>query len=1301
MPSPTKDQLLAERAFLRDRIAALEAQIGAHQQAREVAAALSQVGKEIAESLDVSQVTDRIVTAVLQLLRGQRAALFQLESPEGALICVATAGPGDRDKWLGRRLAPGEGIAGWAVLDGHAVWATNLLTDPRLTLPEFSRERIREEGFRASVGVPLIARGAVIGALVLNDAGGRHFSEDDLEILTFFADQAAVALENARLYEEERGRREHIEAVRAVGRELIRELDLSTLLKLIVRRAAELVSVKSGVLWLWDETARTLVPRSWHGLGDWIAEGRLGLGEGAAGVAAATREGLILDEYRTSPLAHPLILEHTDITAVLSEPLIYHNRLLGVLSLDNAGTGRTFGERDRQSLQLLAAHAAIALENARLYEEVQRELVERTRAEVALIRRTQQLEAVREVTAEITRELDLTALLGVIIRGAMGLVGAVSGAVYLWDETAQVLVPQAWHGYGDWMRSVRVHLDEGVVGTVARRRTGLRVDDYRSSPFALPVILQHTTVTMALGQPLLYQDRLLGVIVINSDESRQVFAAEDEETLALFAAQAAVAIENARLYTAVQHELRERRRAEETLVVRTRQLEAVRAVTAEITQELDLDALLALIHRRAVELLDGRGGIVYLWEEAAQRLVPKAWHGVPDAIGGQSHRIGEGVAGRVADLRSGLIVNGYRTSPYAFPSVLEQTAITAVLAEPLLYGDRLLGVIGVDDGGTNRVFTNQDRETLALFAAQAAVAIENARLFVEARRRQEELTALLRASRSVMAELDLQRILERIVAEAAQISGCSHVKILLVDRAAGVLRVGALQGTAMADSDRLPLGVGHSGIVAQTGEPLFVADAPSDPRNVYAQRDRELGLTTFLGIPVKSRGAVLGVLSFNTTVPHLYTPDELAYLTSFADQAAIAIENARLFAELNQSYRDLQQAQDELIRSEKLRALGQMAAGIAHDLNNMLAAVLGQVELLRLRAPDRVTREALKTLETAATDGAHVVRRLQEFARQRPRLSLSPVDLGQAVEEALEITRPRWRDEPQRLGRVIEARTMLDGLPHILGHAPEIREVLINLILNAVDAMPQGGTLALAGRAVAALRGQQGTGQWVELTVSDTGCGMTEEVRRRIFEPFFTTKGMHGTGLGLSVVYGIMERHRGRIQVVSAPGQGTTFTLRFEAVPPQAAVAPPVAAATLPARRRILLIDDDPGVRQTLGSLLRAVGHQVVEAAGGADGLARFAEGAVDLVLTDLGMPEMNGWEVARAVKAASPRLPVVLLTGWGEHASAEADAARAREVVNRILGKPFRLEELLRTIGDLTPRAAADSEIPPQAPAG
>ena len=540
-----------------------------------------------------------------------------------------------------------------------------------------------------------------------------------------------------------------------------------------------------------------------------------------------------------------------------------------------------------------------------------------------------------------------------------------------------------------------------------------------------------------------------------------------------------------------------------------------------------------------------------------------------------TRHLGEGAMGTVAETRRGMIINDYRSSPVAHPDTLAHTAITASLVEPLLYGDTLLGVIGVDHETPGRTFTSQDQEILRLFAVQAAIAIENARLYGEAERRRREAEVLASLAQTITASLDLDTVLQRVTEGARSLCDGDVAAIALREDESDTLTFRNWSGTVTATyaALRIRAGRGLGGRVLVEGRSIRTADYRNDPDispDFHHVAETE-GLQAEIAVPVRMEGTVAGVLFGMRRTARAFTDADEAILTRLADQAAIAITNARLFRDQQRAYLALQQAQDKLVRTEKLRGLGQMAAGIAHDLNNMLATILGQAELLRLRARHPEVTEGLQTLQTAANDGAQVVRRLQDFARQRSGGPLDACDLGRLVPEALEITRPRWREEPRRRGIVIQTSVDLAGLPAIQGNPAEIREILTNLIFNAVDAMPSGGSLRFTGHVVNSSSRQltpdgsdtpestprhldASTG-WVELAVSDTGLGMTTEVQRRIFDPFFTTKGLHGTGLGLSVVYGIMERHGGQIDVTSAPGQGATFRLRFRPANPEAEVS--------------------------------------------------------------------------------------------------------------------------------------------------
>ncbi len=355
-----------------------------------------------------------------------------------------------------------------------------------------------------------------------------------------------------------------------------------------------------------------------------------------------------------------------------------------------------------------------------------------------------------------------------------------------------------------------------------------------------------------------------------------------------------------------------------------------------------------------------------------------------------------------------------------------------------------------------------------------------------------------------------------------------------------------------------------------------------------------------------------------------------------------------------------------LVQGERLRAVAEMAAGVAHDFNNLLGAIQGRAELLQMGMDGVGTSASLNVIIKAAQDGAAVVRRLMSVVRRRPAAEMAGCDLSQIAEDALEFTRPRWKGEAQRRGIRIGVVTRLERPCPVLGEAGELREVLTNIILNALDAMPEGGRLTL--------RSERRVGE-VVIAVSDTGMGMAPEVRENLFRPYFTTKGAEGTGLGMSLAFAIIERHHGRIEVESEPGRGTTIRLVLPAhanVPPMEGLASTDDCRAAQARS-ILLVDDDRAIREVLAEALRRQGHQVVEAEDAQEALVKLDRARFDLLVTDLGMPGIPGTALARRAKATGKVPAVALITGWG----VDGDDRTLKEVgVDLVLNKPFDLAD-------------------------
>jgi signal transduction histidine kinase len=376
-------------------------------------------------------------------------------------------------------------------------------------------------------------------------------------------------------------------------------------------------------------------------------------------------------------------------------------------------------------------------------------------------------------------------------------------------------------------------------------------------------------------------------------------------------------------------------------------------------------------------------------------------------------------------------------------------------------------------------------------------------------------------------------------------------------------------------------------------------------------------------------------------------------------------------AELQKTLKELKETQRHLIQQERLRALGEMAGGVAHDFNNTLSSILGYSELMLAGPhifddPGKRT-DYLKTINTAAKDAAKIVNRLREFYRPRDdNESFSAVDMNHLIQQAATLTQPKWHSQTMAKGIAIEMQTDLGKVPLIDGNESELREVLTNLIFNAVDAMPRGGMISLHTRA---------EDEHMVLEVRDTGQGMSEEVRHRCLEPFFTTKGDQGTGLGLAMVYGIIQRHKALLDIQTESGKGTAFIIRFPAGKGKPSYT---GTAVKPAVRplRILYVEDDPSVRSVILNYLKNDGHDVTAAAQGGEGLGLFQTGRFDLVITDRAMPGMTGEQMSAAIKKIMPQKPIILLSG-----SADVLPEQSLTSVDAVLGKPVTIDGLREAI--------------------
>ena len=430
--------------------------------------------------------------------------------------------------------------------------------------------------------------------------------------------------------------------------------------------------------------------------------------------------------------------------------------------------------------------------------------------------------------------------------------------------------------------------------------------------------------------------------------------------------------------------------------------------------------------------------------------------------------------------------------------------------------------------------------------------------------------------------------------------------------------------------------------------------------------------------------------------PEMYEPNKIIsvefedkLLGGIFDVATMPIYSSegQLFAWLyvGKDITEQRQLQNQFVQIERLKALGEMASGVAHDFNNVLAGILGKTQLMLnslekgVATDPKLLKQNLKAIERTTIQGSRTVQRIQDFTRIRTDQKFNHVDINEIITDAINIIKPAWKDQSEARGIKIDIQFHPELLPPISGIRSELTEVIVNILTNCVDAMPDGGTITLETRPL-----QVDSTDFAEIRVSDTGVGMSSEIKRKIFDPFFSTKGPKGTGLGMSVAYGIISRHHGNITIESELGKGTTCLVHLPAAKKSERTIRLRTSPMDKQKLRILVIDDEDVIRDFLAEMFVSSGYEADVAASGPEGIALFEKNNYDLVFSDLGLPEMSGWDVAKSIKAKGRDVPIVLLSGWG----IQLDDVRIQESgIDLVLSKPCQMEELLSAVEEVLRR--------------
>lgn len=1174
---------------------------------------LATLSRTVSGSLDLPQVLDFVVGATVRLLGLAVARLWLWDEITGVLRLTASAGDPGLVAYHPLVLQPGEGIA------GHAFQCREILTtgatDPRFV----DQDLTHDHGTGTQAAVPIMVGPSTLGVLTAARRDPQPFDSDQLNLLDSLAAQAAIAIENARLLQETQRRLKREEAltqelkrVESVAVQLTPDPDLAQVLHPIVSAVAQTCGTRMSAVFCVDHDRTELVRGATVGLPD----------ECVPAIACFLirptvyrNEEVMIEDTRADPLTIPYLdlLELYEVRAIWAVPLRDHRgRILGTLATCFHKPHRPTQEQ-REMVDLYARHAAIALENTRLFQEIRLQ--------------NRSLVALNRVAQTVNRSLNLQEVLEASLDAVLQAVEVEAGIIRLWDEREAALVVAAHRGIRAGYLAGVQNLPEGagIAGKTFQRGEPIIVQDTGQYPH-LTEVTEREGVRALASIPIRSRSRMVGVMSLLSHGSYR-FTPTQIDLLTAIGDQLGTAVENARLFE-------ESRRGKDRLAT-------LLEINTKIGATTEIDRLLHTITEEAARLLEAGGAAFRLLE--GDRLVIRAVSGVARHLMLRPElKLGESLSGRVAAENRPIFLHDARVpSPWLeeHRAAALRDGVRSVMLVPVRRGDRVIGVLAVTSTAS-RHFTQEDMDLAMAFADQAAIAVERTRLLQESRQREIQLEALAALSRTVRASLDMPQVLDFVAGAMIRLHGVNLARIWLWDEEAGGLRLAASAGDPDLVTCRpwqiVRLGEGMPGLAFERRETV-ATDAPSDDP-MFLRKDwaHEKGVRAYAAVPLVVGERAVGVLAAARRTPEPFQAEELTLLVSFAAQAAIAIENARLFQQIAKAKREwdvtfdtiadgiaLLDERGRVVRAnnafgalweaspqgligatwhdviarlelgapcphcvawqtkqpasadarvpassrilgltafpiqpwdaveaelaagtilvirditverqrERLAMLGHLAAGVAHEINNPLSVILGFSQLLLKRVdPHSEIYHDLKLIEKQSRACRQIVDDLRHLARPLP-LKRERVSVNQFIQETLEPLKHSLALRKVQVSLIPDPR-----LPLLSADRRLLGQVLLNLITNAADALPEGGAMTITSQVK-----QQHT---VEVAVTDTGVGIAPEHLRWIFDPFVTTKPAGtGMGLGLSLAVRIVEDHGGRIEVESEVGRGTTFRI--------------------------------------------------------------------------------------------------------------------------------------------------------------